>query len=118
MKNKKIDRPKRSLSLVKRNHVGWLFVILSVIAISLFYFYPMIQAFLLSLQSGMGANLEYVGLDNWLRLFKDPTLIAAIKNTFTFLIIQVPIMIVLALVFSVLLNDPTLKFRGFFRTAI
>lgn len=118
MKNKKIDRPKRSLSLVKRNHVGWLFVILSVLAISLFYFYPMIQAFLLSLQSGMGSNLEYVGLDNWIRLFKDPTLLAAIKNTFTFLIIQVPIMIVLALVFSVLLNDPTLKFRGFFRTAI
>lgn len=118
MKNNKNMVPKKYSSLVKRHHVGWLFVILSVIAISLFYFYPMIQAFLLSLQSGMGANLEYVGLDNWLRLFKDPTLIAAIKNTFTFLIIQVPIMIVLALVFSVLLNDPTLKFRGFFRTAI
>jgi len=78
----------------------------------------MIQALLLSFQSGMGANLEYTGLDNYIRLFKDPTFQAALFNTFLYLIIQVPIMIVLALTFSVLLNDSTLKLRGFFRTAI
>ncbi|MDS8935004.1 hypothetical protein RLK94_00445, partial [Streptococcus pneumoniae] len=47
-----------------KKKVGWLFVIISVIAITIFNFYPMVQAFLLSFQSGMGANLEYVGLDN------------------------------------------------------
>lgn len=78
----------------------------------------MIDAFLLSFQSGMGANLEYTGLNNWMRLFDDPTFISALTNTFTYLIVQVPVMIILALVFSVMLNDPTLKFRGFFRTAI
>jgi lactose/L-arabinose transport system permease protein len=35
-----------------------------------------------------------------------------------YLIIQVPIMIILALFISVLLNDKALKFKGFFRTAI
>lgn len=121
MKKTNTDQMNRRLHLnilTKRNNIGWIFIILSIVAISLFYFYPMIQAFLLSLQSGAGANLEYVGLDNWVRLFKDPTLKAAIKNTFTYLIIQVPVMIVLALIFSVMLNDVTLKFRGFFRTAI
>lgn len=78
----------------------------------------MIQAFLLSFQSGMGSNVEYVGLDNYFRLFSDPTFRSALFNTSLYLIVQVPIMIVLALVFSVLLNDPTLKFRGFFRMAI
>src|SRR5699024_8347114 len=52
------------------------------------------------------------------RLFQDPTFKTALFNTTLYLIIQVPIMIILALVFSVLLNDETLKFRGFFRTAI
>lgn len=66
----------------------------------------------------MGNNLEFVGLNNYARLFGDPTFIAAIKNTFIYLIFQVPIMIVLALIFSVLLNDPKLKLKGFFRTAI
>lgn len=108
----------RKKSLSNKSVAGWLFIILAVIAISLFYFYPMIEAFLLSFQTGMGANLEYTGLDNWIRIFNDPTFKAALFNTITYLIIQVPIMIILALIFSVLLNDPTLKFRGFYRTAI
>ncbi|WP_186580397.1 carbohydrate ABC transporter permease [Aquibacillus kalidii] len=102
----------------RKNGVGWLFTIIAILAICLFYFYPMIQAFILSFQSGAGANLTYTGFDNYARLFNDPSFIAAITNTFTFLIVQVPIMIVLAMVFSVLLNDATLKFKGFFRTAI
>ncbi|WP_226577735.1 carbohydrate ABC transporter permease [Halobacillus litoralis] len=102
----------------KKNYIGWLFILIAVIGIGIFYFYPMLRALLLSFQSGMGANLEYVGLDNYMRLFGDPTFIAALTNTFIYLLVQVPVMIILALVFSVILNDATLKFRGFFRTAI
>ncbi|WP_431801218.1 carbohydrate ABC transporter permease [Halobacillus andaensis] len=102
----------------KKNYIGWLFILLAVAGIGLFYFYPMIRALLLSFQSGMGANLEYVGIDNYVRLFSDPTFIAALTNTFIYLLVQVPVMILLALFFSVLLNDATLKFKGFFRTAI
>ena len=104
--------------LTNKNNIGWLFVLISVAAITLFYFYPMFDALLLSFQSGMGANLEYIGLANWSRLLNDPTLRQALINTMTYLMIQVPLMIVLALFFSVILNDPDLKFRGFFRTAI
>ncbi|MGM0524097.1 MAG: carbohydrate ABC transporter permease [Bacillota bacterium] len=104
--------------LTNKNSIGWLFVLISVAAITLFYFYPMFDALLLSFQSGMGSNLTYTGFDNWSRLLNDPTLKQALINTMTYLMIQVPLMIVLALFFSVILNDPDLKFRGFFRTAI
>lgn len=103
---------------IKTNIVGWTFVGISTLMISMFYFYPMIQAFILSFQSGSGANLSFVGLDNYKRVFSDPTFIAAFKNTFIFLIVQVPMMILLGLFLSVLLNDPKLKFRSFFRIAI
>ncbi|CEG23858.1 Lactose transport system permease protein LacF [Planococcus massiliensis] len=116
LRYKETKREKTGVFFKKK--VGWLFVIVSVIAITIFNFYPMVQAFLLSFQSGMGGNLEYTGLDNWQRLFSDPTFIAALTNTSIYLLIQVPLMIVLALIFSVLLNDPKLKFRGFFRIAI
>lgn len=102
----------------KTQTIGWLFVLLSTVLITIFYFYPMLQALLLSFKSGMGNNLENVGLNNYKRLFSDPTFIAALKNTFIYLLFQVPLMIGLALVFSVLLNDPKLKFKGFFRIAI
>lgn len=78
----------------------------------------MIQALLLSFKTGTGAQIHYTGFDNYERLFSDKVFKTALKNTFLFLIIQVPVMIVLALFISVLLNDSKLKFKGFFRTAI
>jgi lactose/L-arabinose transport system permease protein len=102
----------------KPDVTGWLFIAVAVVLICWFYFYPMGKAFLLSLQSGKGTNLSYVGFDNYIRLFTDTAFIASVKNTFFYLIVQVPVMIVLALFISVLLNDSKLKWKGFFRTAI
>jgi lactose/L-arabinose transport system permease protein len=103
---------------VKNAAIGWSFVAIAAAMICIFYFYPMIQAFIMSLQSGRGTNLTFVGLENYARLLKDPVFLTTMKNTVIYLIIQVPIMIILALFISVLLNDKTLKFKGFFRTAI
>ncbi|WP_091071918.1 carbohydrate ABC transporter permease [Paenibacillus sp. NFR01] len=97
---------------------GWLFIAAAVLMICLFYFYPMIQALLLSFKTGAGAQLHFEGLHNYKRLFSDKMFFTAVKNTFLFLIVQVPIMIVLAMIISVLLNDSKLRFKGFFRTAI
>lgn len=78
----------------------------------------MIQAFITSLQTGTGNNLSFAGLTNYKRLLIDSTFRKALINTVIYLIIQVPIMIILALVISSMLNDKRLKARGFFRTAI
>lgn len=105
-------------SRLKTNLIGWLFIAVAVAMIFTFYFYPMFQALILSFQSGTGTNLQFVGLGNYKRVLTDVTFIAAFKNTFIYLIIQVPVMILLGLVLSVLLNDRALKLKGFFRTAI
>lgn len=107
----------RSLNY-KLDRKAWLFVIPSIILVTVFVFYPMIQAFITSLQSGMGNNLSFVGIDNYKILLTDSTFKKALFNTVLYLIIQVPIMIILALVISAILNDKKLKARGFFRTAI
>ena len=101
----------------KLNRTAWLFVIPSIFLIVTFVFYPMVQAFITSLQGGMGNNLSFVGLDNYKRLLTDSTFRKALFNTVLYLIIQVPIMIILALAISAVLNDKRLKARGFFRTA-
>ncbi|GKU82160.1 carbohydrate ABC transporter permease [Niallia sp. NCCP-28] len=103
---------------LKSTLIGWSFIAIATIFICLFYFYPMLKALILSFQSGTGMNLEFVGFDNYVRLFKDPTFLTTVKNTVIYLIIQVPIMILLALFLSVLLNNKTLKYKAFFRTAI
>ena len=88
----------------RRKLLGWAFIAVPVALIVLFYFYPMLSAFIMSLQSGKGANLSFVGLTNYKRLLSDPVFIQSLKNTLIFLIFQVPIMVVLAIFFSVLLN--------------
>lgn len=117
--NQDIQTARTSRSLrTKNTTIGWSFITIAAAMICLFYFYPMVQAFILSLQSGAGTNLTFVGFDNYIRLFKDPTFLTTVKNTVIYLIIQVPVMILLALFISVLLNDKTLKLKGVFRTAI
>lgn len=103
---------------IKNTAIGWSFIALATVLICLFYFYPMVQALIMSMQSGTGTHLTFVGLDNYARLLQDPTFLTTVKNTVIYLIIQVPIMIILALFISVLLNDKTLKLKGVFRTAI
>ncbi len=114
-----VNNGKSSMSIQARTNLyGWLFVLLSALLILTFYFYPMFQALLLSFKTGTGTHLKYTGLANYHRLFVDKTFLKAVSNTFVYLIIQVPLMIVLALFISVLLNDGKLRFRGLFRTAI
>lgn len=107
------------MSNTKRTKVmGILFIAIPTLLILLFYFYPMLRSFLLSLQSGMGVNLSWVGFANYRRLLADPVFKQAFSNTLIFLIFQVPIMVVLAMFFAVLLNQKALKLRGLFRTIV
>lgn len=97
---------------------GWTFVISALVLVGIFMIYPIIYSLWLSLHSGRGLVTHFAGWGNILRLFNDPIFITALTNTFIFLIIQVPVMILLALATASCLNAPNLKFKGFFRTAI
>ncbi|KRA50682.1 lactose ABC transporter permease [Devosia sp. Root635] len=105
--------------LARREHLtGWAFIAPALILLGLFMIYPIVWSLWMSFQVGKGMNLSFGGFANIERLTKDPVFLRALGNTFTFFIIQVPIMITLALLFAVALNDATLRFRGLFRTAI
>ena len=105
--------------LEKRNDIwGWCFVALATILIIEFVFYPMVQAFIMSLYGGTGNNTHFAGLYNYQRMLVDSTFKKALFNTFIYLIIQVPVMLLFALVVAVMLNDKKLKFKTFFRVAI
>jgi len=104
----------------RRSLTGWVFLIPAALLILWMNFWPMIQAFILSLQTGRGTRLSFASplWYNYARLFQDSIFKLTLENTFIYLIIQVPIMLVLALVLATLLNDKNLRFRAFWRTAI
>lgn len=102
----------------KRNLIGWAFLLPATILIFIFCFYPMVQALILSFQKGMGRNVQPAGFANYARILKDATFQQCLFNTVFYFVIQVPIMLILALVLAQLLNSPDLKGKGIYRTMI
>lgn len=97
---------------------GWSFVAVALTLICTFMVYPILHSLWMSLHAGQGTVTEFVGLGNIRRLGNDPIFLIALTNTFIFLVVQVPIMIVLALILASCLNMPNLWGRSFLRTAI
>lgn len=97
---------------------GWSMVLIASAFVLIFSYIPMIQAFILSLKTGKGANLVFSGFDNYIRMFHDVAFRTTIGNTLFYAVIQLPIMLFFALLIAVLLNDPKLKLRGIYRTCI
>lgn len=110
---------KKKMSLAKRQSVsGWVLLAPAMVLILCLSIYPAVKALLTSFQTGAGQNMSWVGLANYARIFKDRVFQQSLINCIVYLIVQVPIMLVLALVLASALNDRKLKFRGLFRTAI
>jgi len=97
---------------------GWLFMAPAIVLVGIFLIFPILWSLWMSFQVGRGMNFTFGGFSNIVRLTQDPVFERALGNTILFFVIQVPIMLTLAALMAVALNDPTLRFRGLFRTAI
>lgn len=105
--------------IIRREHInGWLFIAPALILLGIFMIYPILWSLWMSFQTGRGMSFSFGGFANIQRLMQDTVFLRALGNTMIFLVVQVPIMIVLALLFAVALNDTKLWGRAFFRTAI
>lgn len=102
----------------KQGLTGWFFLLPATILIFAMNFYPMLQALILSFKTGIGNNQTWGGLSNYARLLQDKVFHTAIINNFFYLIIQVPVMLILAIILATVLNKKDLKCKGLFRTMI
>ncbi len=104
----------------KQKAAGWSFLIAASVMIIIFSFWPMISALITSFRTGSAANMKWADpvVFNYTRMFKDKVFMTSVGNTFLYLIIQVPIMLIVAILLAQLLNNKDLKLRGFFRTCV
>ena len=110
---------RKGLNMVqKRNLTGWAFLLPAALLIFVFCFYPMVQALILSFQKGTGSAVQPAGFANYVRILKDATFQQCLFNTIFYFVIQVPIMLILALILAQLLNSPDIKGKGIYRTMI
>ena len=116
MKNKK-----KGMSITgKQRAAGWIYLTPATILIFIMSFWPIIQAVITSFKTGSSANMQWANpfAYNYTRMFQDAVFKRSIGNTFLYLIIEVPIMLVLAILLAQLLNNKHLKFKGLFRTCV
>ena len=116
-----MNSKKKGMTLAnKQLAAGWIFLAPATLLIFIMSFYPIINAFLTSLKTGKGVNLSWAEnpLQNYIRMTQDTIFQTAMKNTFLYLIVEVPIMLIFAILLAQLLNNKDLKFKGLFRTCI
>lgn len=97
--------------------VGWSFILPNFVGFALFTLVPMLAAFALAfLEWDSYSTPEWVGLDNFARLFGDENFHVALRNTLFYAAGHIPLTLVAALGLAMALNR---KLRGvpFFRTA-
>lgn len=105
------NKPRKMTLEKKHNLTGWAFLAPATFLIAVFSFWPMIKALVLSFQTGKGRNMQMAGFTNYIRMFQDDVFIQSIKNTFFYFILQVPIMLVVAMVLACILNKKDLCFK-------
>ena len=115
-----MEKKKKMGLVAKQRAAGWMFLILASAMIVVMSFYPMVQALITSFKTGTGKNFKWADPwnYNYIRMFQDKMFMKSVGNTFLYLIIQVPIMLILAILLAQLLNNKDLKFRGLFRTCV
>ncbi len=112
---------KKGMNVSAKQRVwGWIYLMPATLLIAVMSFYPIIQAVFTSLKTGSSAKMAWADpiSYNYTRMFQDKLFLRSVGNTFLYLIVEVPIMLILAILLAQLLNNKDLKFRGFFRTCV
>jgi putative chitobiose transport system permease protein len=96
----------------------YLFLFPALLILCLTVFWPAIQTFYLSFTSYeyIDEAPKWIGFDNFIKLWKDQVFWQTLENTFLYLLIVVPILVIIPLFLAILVNQ---KLQGitWFRTA-
>ncbi len=99
----------------KSDRNGYLFVLPYVIYFLAFVAYPLVFSIILMFHRwNIVTPMEWIGLKNFVRMVHDPLFFKSVGNTLIFLVIHIPLQIIVALGFAVLLNSK-MKFRNLYR---
>ena len=94
-----------------KKYTPYLFILPAMAVLVVFFFIPFFQTFGLSFfdYSQSLYNPTFNGLDNYVKLFKEPIFYQVMFNTFMYLVIAVPFLVIFPLFLAILINQ---KIRG------
>jgi multiple sugar transport system permease protein len=108
------------MALKKSEHINTLILLLPwILTFLIFWVYPLIYSLYLSLSkySTLTNTIQFIGFDNYIKIFSDSVFWKALTNTAIFTFGTVPVTTALALLFASLINNRTVRFKEFFRSS-
>ncbi len=113
-----IGRPTKWRPLESEGNLAALLLLPTMTLLLLFIAYPFMKGILLAVtNTRVGVPGEFVGLDNFVRLFKDPIFHSVVYNTFLYTFVTTIFKLILGLWLAILLNRE-FKFKRFVRAFI
>lgn len=110
-------RPAQRRARRRDARAALLFISPWLLGFAIFTAWPVLYSGYLSLTDYDVLNdPSFVGLDNYRELFEDPKVALALRNTFFYVAIQVPLYVLVSLALALLLNTASRRSAGFFRT--
>jgi len=103
-----------------QERLAWMLVIPSLLIVAVVAIYPLFETFRLSLTNKRLASprpTEWVGLDNYRRLFNDDLFITSLKNTVQFTVASVGFELMLGMIIALMINS-NFKGRGLVRASM
>lgn len=92
-------------------YAPYLFLLPAAVVLVIFFFIPFFQTFLLSFMD-YSHNIykpAFIGLENYINLFRNPIFYKVLWNTFVYLFVAVPILAIFPLFLAILINQ---KIKG------
>lgn len=102
---------------MKKERWSYLFVAPPLIILTVFVFIPIIMTLLMSFQNYLPGQFNWVGLNNYRNVFRDPVFVKAMRNTVVYTICTVPLGLAIALLISALVYSCSTKVQTFFKSA-
>jgi len=106
-----------SRRIITQKTAPWIFVSPFIIVFFIFFLYPLISTFVMSLQEIHGpGDVTFIGLQNY-RALANEQFAHAIKNSAVYTILTIAVLVPLPLVLAVFINAQKTRLRGFFKSA-
>ena len=105
-------------ALYSQKVAPYVFVLPFILSFIFFWIYPLFSTIKMSFQSILPGEIEWVGLDNYRKLLKDSVFHLAIRNSFTYMIWTLILLIPFPMIFACIMDGHLVKAKGFFKALL
>jgi multiple sugar transport system permease protein len=111
-----------SRSLSRQTQAAWWMLAPALSLISVFFVVPLLMGFALSFTDfdiyalGDSSTVRLIGVDNYIRLVRDPEFAKALTNTFIYVLVGGPLSVLVSFVAALLVDSKLTRWKPLFRT--